>query len=376
MESKLCVKKFYQTLLNNEINFFTGVPDSLLKNVCAYITEKSNKSNHIIAANEGNAVGIAAGYNLSTQKIPLVYLQNSGFGNLINPLTSLIHENVYQIPILFMIGWRAEPGKKDEPQHLEMGNKMEQLFQVLNLEYCILSNQEQESEQQINKACSYMKKNKKPYVLLVSKDTFEKFELSEQKEGQYIYTRQQILEFILQHTNDNQILVSTTGMLSRELYEYRIKNNQIPKDIINPGAMGHCSSIGLGISLSKPKKDIIVLDGDGSVLMHMGSLAVNGCNSNKNFKHIMINNGSHDSVGGQPTEGFNINFSQIFSACNYKVLECEDYNNQDKINQVIKEFLQTEGPVFLELRCKKGFTKGLGRPDNIKEIKNNFQLNN
>ena len=187
MDSKLCVKKFYQTLLNNEINFFTGVPDSLLKNVCAYITEKSNKSNHIIAANEGNAVGIAAGYNLSTQKISLVYLQNSGFGNLINPLTSLVHQNVYQIPILFMIGWRAEPGKKDEPQHLEMGNKMERLFQVLNLEYCILSNQEQEAEQQINKACSYMKKNKKPYVLLVSKDTFQKFELSEQKESQYIY---------------------------------------------------------------------------------------------------------------------------------------------------------------------------------------------
>lgn len=366
------VDNFYSRLNEYNIDFFTGVPDSLLKDFCAYITDNTAKENHIIAANEGNAIAIAAGYYLGTKKIPLVYLQNSGLGNIVNPLTSLIDENVYNIPMLILIGWRGQPGRKDEPQHISMGKNIEDLLKSLDLEYKILPDYDVGANNCIDVAYKYMKDTNKPYVLLIPNHTFSKYKLQKQLSNNYVFSRENLLHYVMNNINNVDTLVSTTGMLSRELYEYRINNNQPTKDLLNVGSMGHCSSIALGLSLTNKKKKVIVLDGDGSVLMHMGCIGINGCNAGSNFKHIIFNNGVHDSVGGQDTEGFNINFQKIASGCNYKIVECNDYNKEEEVNKSIKNLLEMEGPVLLELRCKPGARSNLGRPEKFKNMKETF----
>ena len=360
-------KIFFDTLQNNNINFFTGVPDSLLKDVCHYITSNTTDDNHIIAANEGNALGIATGYNLATNKIPLVYLQNSGFGNIINPLTSLIHHNVYNVPVLFLIGWRGEPGKKDEPQHKAMGNIMEDLIKVLKIEYSILPDYNQGAIELIKKATTYMNKTKKPYIFLVKKQTFEKQNIINISNN-HGFTREKLLGFILNNIPQSDLIVSTTGMLSRELYEYRQNNNEELRDFLCVGSMGHCSSIGLGLS-KFTNKNVYVLDGDGSMLMHMGALCINSNFSKCNFKHILINNGAHDSVGGQNTVGFNVDFNKIALGSGYDILLCEDVNNEAEINKTLQKFINSKGPVFLELFCNKGARSDLGRPPSSLENK-------
>lgn len=366
------VEIFYNKLIEHNINFFTGVPDSLLKDLCAYITDNTTKEQHIIACNEGNAIAIAAGYNLGTNQIPLVYLQNSGLGNIINPITSLVNDSVYNIPMLIIIGWRGQPGKKDEPQHITMGKQIGNLLKSLEIEYSILPDYNDGAKNSIDIAVEYMKKTNKPYVLLIANHSFNKYKLKNIDLNNYTFSREELLHFIMNNINNSDTIISTTGMLSRELYEYRINNNEPIKDILNVGAMGHCSSIGLGLSLTNTNKKVIVLDGDGSVLMHMGAIAINGSNAGKNYKHIIFNNGAHDSVGGQKTEGFNIKFQQIAETCNYNTITCEDYNNEIKINESIKKLLESDGPVLLELRCKKGARSDLGRPNNFKNIKEVF----
>ena len=369
------VEIFYNKLIEHNINFFTGVPDSLLKDLCAYITDNTIKEQHIIACNEGNAIAIAAGYNIGTKQIPLVYLQNSGFGNIINPITSLVNESVYNIPMLIIIGWRGQPGKKDEPQHKDMGKQIGNLLKSLDIEYSILPDYNDGAKNSIDTAVEFMKKTNKPYVLLIANHSFNKYKLKNINLNNYTFSREELLHFIMNNINNSDTIISTTGMLSRELYEYRINNNEPTKDILNVGAMGHCSSIGLGLSLINTNKKVIVLDGDGSVLMHMGAIAINGSNAGKNYKHIIFNNGAHDSVGGQKTEGFTVNFSMIAKACNYNTIICEDYNNKIKINESIKKLLESDGPVLLELRCKKGARSDLGRPSNFKNIKETFYNN-
>lgn len=362
---------FFNKLKSIGISFYTGVPDSLLKEICAYITDNSIDNNHIISANEGNAIGVATGYHLATKKYPVVYLQNSGFGNIINPLTSLTDKNVYKIPMIILVGWRGEPGKKDQPQHKSMGLIQEKLLNTLNLKYEILPDNDLDSYKAIDRATKYMEEYSQPYIFLVRKNTFSKYEIKLDSNNNYKFKREQILNFIMKQVNDRDIIVSTTGMLSRELYEYRYNNKQPIKDFLTVGCMGHCSSIGLGLSLEK-ENNILVLDGDGSMIMHMGALAINGYNSKSNFKHIIINNGAHDSVGGQETEGFNINMNLIAKGCGYNVINCDDYNDEKHIKLSVTKLLEETGPVFLELRCCKGSRNDLGRPPPAIENKKIF----
>lgn len=363
---------FYNILLENNIDFFTGVPDSLLKDFCYYITSNTPKNKHIISANEGNSIGIASGYHLATKKIPLVYLQNSGFGNIINPITSLVHHKVYNIPMLILIGWRGEPGKKDEPQHKAMGEIQIKLLKTLGIKFKILPDYNSGAKEELEKAIKYMKETNKPFVFLVKKQTFRKLEIKvKNNESEYHFTREEILSFILKNIKEDSLILSTTGMLSRELYEYRENNNQELRDFLCVGSMGHLSSISLGLSLGIDN-NVVTLDGDGSLIMHMGAMCVNGCNGNKNFKHIVINNGAHDSVGGQPTEGFNINLNEIARSCNYKIIECDNFNDENSVCESVNKVMNSEGPIFLELRCKKGNRNNLGRPPSSLENKISF----
>ena len=350
--------EFYSYLQQKGIEFTTGVPDSLLKEFCAFI---SDQGNDIIAANEGASIGIAAGYHLATGKIPMVYMQNSGFGNTINPLTSLADKEVYSIPMLLVIGWRGEPGVKDEPQHVKQGRVSADLLDTLEIPYEVLSNDINEAQKQIDKAVDYMSTENAPFALLIRKNTFEKYSLKNKKADIYPMQREDAIKVIIDECKNDEIIVSTTGKTSREVFECRVANGQgHENDFLTVGSMGHASQIALGIALQKPNKSIICLDGDGAMLMHLGSTAIIGDLSPANYKHILVNNGAHDSVGGQPTVGFDVNFQQIAEACNYK--KCFTAESEAELKAILPEFLATAGPVMLEVKTSKGARADLGRP--------------
>lgn len=351
-------KEFYDCLAKKGINFFTGVPDSLLKDFCAYVTDNTEQKNNIIAANEGNAIGLAAGHYLATGKPGFVYMQNSGLGNCVNPLTSLTDEEVYSIPMLLLVGWRAEPGVKDEPQHIKMGKITLELLRTLGIPYEIL---EDDFEKILNKAIAYMKLRKAPFAIVVKKGLFEKYQLKNKNEESYSISREDAIKTILKFLDKNDIVVSTTGKTSRELFELREANKDgHEKDFLTVGCMGHSSSIALGIALQKLNRSVFCFDGDGALIMHMGSLSIIGSLKPKNFKHIVFNNFSHDSVGGQPTSAYNIDIPAVAKANGYE--DAFSASTENEIAEMLKEMKKMDGPVLLEIKINKGSRENLGRP--------------
>ncbi len=365
--------KFYQALTARGIDFFTGVPDSLLKDICAFISDNAPNARHIIAANEGASVGLAVGSYLASGKLPLVYMQNSGFGNTVNPLLSIADNDVYGIPMLLLIGWRGEPGIKDEPQHVKQGKVSEELLAAMQIPYQIIdatSNIDIVLDKAVEKAMT----NKKPYALLVRKGTFEKYKLKKEIPTSFPLDREGAVKLVIDVLEDKDIVVSTTGKTSREVFEYRVALGQShEKDFLTVGAMGHTSSIAMGVAIEKKNRNVYCIDGDGSVIMHMGSLAINGLMGDlNNFKHIVINNGAHDSVGGQPTVGFEIDFPEIAKASGYTLVDSAS-EIQD-IKKKLKVLKGHKGRAFLELKVNKGAREDLGRPTKTpKENKNAFQ---
>ena len=357
------VKEFYNELLNNDISFFTGVPDSLLKSFCAYIKDNVSAKKNIISANEGNAIGLASGYYLGTRKIGLVYMQNSGIGNAVNPLASLTDKLVYSIPMLLVIGWRGEPNKKDEPQHKKQGLITTETLEMLGIKYEILDTDTNNDEMKlkVKKAYSYMNENNEPYALVIKKDTFDEYKLKNNTVFDFEMTREEAIEIVVSKMKENSVAVSTTGMASRELFELREKHKENhSKDFLTVGSMGHASQIALGIALSNKDKEVYCIDGDGALLMHLGGLAIIGNAKPKNFRHILINNGAHDSVGGQETVGLKIDTLAIAKACGYK--ECYSCSSKVELINLSEKITNVEGPVLLEVKVKKGARKDLGRP--------------
>ncbi len=351
----------YEKLSERGTDFFSGVPDSLLKSFCAYITDHSKRDNHIIAANEGAAVGLAAGYHLATKKTALVYMQNSGIGNAINPLLSLADGEVYQIPMLLLIGWRGEPNVKDEPQHIKQGKVTLSLLEAMGIPYAIMANDEVELEKQIELIYEHFSKNGVPYALVVKKDTFASYKLksSSNSRESLTLTRESAIEEIIKSSKDDEIYISTTGMASRELYELREKLGEThSRDFLTVGSMGHASQIALGVALQKPERSVTCLDGDGALLMHMGSLAIVGNRKPNNFRHIVLNNGVHDSVGGQPTVGFEVDIVAIAQACGYET--ALSVETLEELSHALKEVKKY--PALIEVCVKKGARDDLGRP--------------
>ncbi len=349
-------KEFFDYLKENELDFFTGVPDSLLKNLCACITDNCDKKHNIIAANEGNAVGIVCGYHLSTGRFGVVYMQNSGIGNAVNPLVSLADEDVYKIPLLMIVGWRGEPGTADEPQHKKQGKITVSLFEAMGIETVILDDN---YEEKIQYCINYMKEYKKPVALIVRKNTFSEYEYSF-KQSDYSLSRERALEIIMNNIGEDDIIVSTTGKTSRELFELREKKNLgHSNDFLTVGSMGHTSSIALGISLFTDRQ-VYCIDGDGSFIMHMGAAAINAVNCGINYKYIVINNGAHESVGGQPTAGFDIGISGILTECGFENV-CTVLNEKELENGM--EFLRTHEKSAMVIYVKQGSRSNLGRPD-------------
>lgn len=371
----LNVDKIYNTFLSLGVDFFTGVPDSLLKNICAYITDNAPKEKNIIAANEGAAVGIAAGYYMASGKLPLVYMQNSGLGNTVNPLLSLADEKVYSLPVLLMIGWRGEPGVKDEPQHVKQGEVTLELLRAMQIPYIILDSEEETAIGQLTSIVEAAKVASKPHAIVIRKDTFGKYKLRTEQVNNYPVSREEALKLVIDCMEEEDVVVSTTGKLSRELFEYRnTKGQGHSKDFLTVGSMGHSSSIALGIAIGKPNRNIYCLDGDGAFIMHMGALSNIGNLALSNYKHILFNNGAHESVGGQPTLGFQLDIPAIAKACGYK--EALSAVTKEEISEQMICLRKTNGPVLLEIKVKIDSRDDLGRPTTTPiENKEHFMAN-
>lgn len=355
------VKDIFDLLKENNVNCFCGVPDSLLKDFCAYVTDNTTQKEHTITANEGNAIGLAAGHFLATGNPALVYMQNSGIGNCVNPLLSLTDEEVYNIPILMFIGWRGEPDKKDEPQHIKQGKVTDKLLEAMGIKYSIMPDNFEEAKKLIQEAFLYMKETNCPYAFMIRKGTFEKYTLINKKKSPYTLVREDAIETVIKSLKETDVIVSTTGHISREVYETRNRLGQTHKqDFLTVGSMGHSSSIALGIALEKPGRMVYCFDGDGAFLMHEGATGVNASKDLKNFKHIVFNNEAHDSVGSQPTIAGQINISQIALNSGYKKVYSVS-TKEDLIN-ILPEFISNEYTSLLEIKVKCGARADLGRP--------------
>ena len=344
------------------MDFFTGVPDSQLKALCNYLMDKYgiDPKHHIIAANEGNCVAVAAGYHLATGKIPVVYMQNSGEGNIINPVASLLNERVYAIPMVFVIGWRGEPGVHDEPQHIYQGEITLKLLEDMGIRAFVIGKEttDEELSEAMNSFTLELEKGKNVAFVI------RKGALTDSPMVEYTNSNKMLREDIIEHivrVSGEDPIVSTTGKASRELFEIREANNQGHQfDFLTVGSMGHSSSIALGIAINQPLRKIWCIDGDGAVLMHMGAMAVIGSNKPKNLVHVVINNGAHETVGGMPTVASSIDLVAIAKACGYPyATRVDDFDSLDRELELAKK---RDEMSFLEVKCSIGAREDLGRP--------------
>ncbi len=355
-----------------EFDFFAGVPDSQLKPLCNYLMATYGISkHHIIAANEGNAVALAAGYHLATGKIPVVYMQNSGEGNIINPVASLMNDKVYGIPCIFIVGWRGEPGIHDEPQHIYQGEVTVKLLEDMDI--CTFVIGKESTEDEVNAKMTEFKEmlaHGKQVAFVIRKGALE-FDGKVKYESTNTMLREEIIHHIIEVSRED-IIVSTTGKASRELFEIREANGQPHGcDFLTVGSMGHSSSIALGIAVQKPEKKIWIIDGDGAVLMHMGSMAVMGANAPKNVVHVIINNGAHETVGGMPTVANKIDIVKIAEGCGYP--NAVSVDNFDVLDEVLKIAKDKNELSLIEVKCAIGARDDLGRPTTTaKENKEKF----
>lgn len=354
-------------------DFFTGVPDSQLKPLCDYLMNRYgiDQKHHIIAANEGNCTALAAGYHLATGKTPVVYMQNSGEGNIVNPVVSLLNDKVYAIPMIFIIGWRGEPGIYDEPQHIYQGEITVKILEDLGIEFFIIG--KETADEEVEEAMLGFRERLaagKNIAFIIRKGAISYDDKVEYKNA-HLMVREDIIQHIVRISGEDTI-VSTTGKASRELFETRIANGQSHKyDFLTVGSMGHSSSIALGVAINKPNTKIWCIDGDGSVLMHLGAMAVIGANAPKNLIHIVINNEAHETVGGMPTIASSIDLVAIARACGYP--QAGSVDRFDDLDKELEAAKVRDEMTFLEVKCSIGARDNLGRPTTTAlENKQNF----
>lgn len=353
---------FLQALNDSGVTFFAGVPDSLLKEFSRTLADAVPSNQHVITANEGSAVALATGHHLATGLVPLVYMQNSGLGNAVNPLTSLTDSAVYGVPMLLVIGWRGEPNVKDEPQHEKMGLVTEKLLDAIGIPYTVLGQTNERAAEDVEVAIAKAKETSAPHVLLVKKGTFEEAATPKKEAGTLTsLTREAALEQLLESVPSDAVFVATTGKLSRELFELREKRGEgHERDFLTVGSMGHASQIALGIALAKPDRTAYCLDGDGAFLMHMGGAATIGHTAPKNLFHIVFNNACHESVGGQATTGPEADLGLIAKGAGYSTTQ--KVADADSLKEALAFLVEAQGPVFLEVEIRTGSRNDLGRP--------------
>lgn len=365
-------EQLYDHLGREGISFYTGVPDSLLKNFLQYVQDHTAGEQHIITANEGLALALASGYYLQSGKLPLVYLQNSGLGNLVNPLSSLADQEMYGVPMILLIGWRGEPGIPDEPQHRKMGAITVPLLEVLGVPVFKLDQQSIDPLQIVSTAIQTAREKQNPVALLLSADIFEKVQYEKTTiPATLSLQRESVIRELINTLSGDETVICTTGKSGREFDEQnKAAGNKIKKYFLSVGAMGHASHIALGIHLQNPSKTILI-DGDGALLMHMGALPTISHFANKNFIHLLINNGCHESVGGQPTEAFRVDCTAIARASGYQHTFL--IRNEQELNHWLQNSLSSSDTQFVEIRTNAISRPDLGRPaGDPKDWKNDF----
>lgn len=367
---------FVQALEKNGVGFYTGVPDSLLSALSSYLLNFRTEK-HITAVNEGNAVALAIGYYLSTGTLPLVYMQNSGIGNAVNPLLSLCAKEVYSIPMLLVIGWRGEPGVKDEPQHAKQGSCTIDLLSAMSIPYEIIRGDDSDWLEKVKRVCATAIRNGIPAALVFAKNSLNSDTKVSFKKTEALLAREEAIEAVLDLMPEQTLYVATTGKTGRELFELREKRGEGQRDFLTVGGMGHASSIAATLSLRSDGRKVVCLDGDGAVQMHMGSLCTIGSMRPENLVHILLNNHVHDSVGGQPTAAPDCDFSSIAKICGYRQV-WSDVRTKDELSKIIEETISKKGPSFIEILVKPGARKDLGRPtvtpaENKKSLMKQFE---
>ena len=352
--------EFIEQLQQRGVSLFTGVPDSLLKQLGSHIQATLPTSQHVITANEGSAVGVAMGHYMRTETPACVYLQNSGFGNLVNPVLSLADPDVYGVPMLIVVGWRGQPGVKDEPQHVKQGRVQTALLEAMDLPWSVVPQDPAEASKVVDQALDTAMAQSSPYFLLVEKGTFSTGAQVEQVESS-LASREEALIAAADAVGDDAAIVSTTGMLSRELFEYRQRAGESSdRDFLTVGGMGHASSIALGVAKADPARETWCFDGDGALLMHMGTLPVIAEHAGENFFHLVFNNGVHDSVGGQPTSIGMVEVAAVARNTGYRW--SASTSDLTQLPALVTQMRQAGGPALLELKVRPGNREGIGRP--------------
>ncbi|SBR46116.1 phosphonopyruvate decarboxylase [Halomonas sp. HL-93] len=350
------LKNVYQVLKQNGVEFISGVPDTLLNDFCLGLDTSWDKNRHVLAANEGNAIALAAGYHLATNTVPLVYMQNSGMGNAMNPLISLTDKCVYSIPLVMMIGWRGEPGSGDWPQHQRQGELSPVLLDALNIPFKVLDEDEETVSDAIEWAVSRARELNQPTALLVRKNVLARKEKAgfDADEQQYAMSREDAIRELLKNAPDNAIFIASTGRITRELHAIRESLDQPHNcDFLNVGAMGHTLSIASGIAAAKPERLVICLDGDAAVLMHMGSMPVTAHLELPNLLQVILNNGAHESVGGQNSVGYAADLTAIGKGAGYQTAS-SFVAGREELKNTFLQLTSSLGPAFLEVRVRKG----------------------
>lgn len=348
-------EKVFKTLAGHGVTFFTGVPDSYLNGFCNYALAHCG-DNNIIAANEGNAIGIAAGHYFASREIPLVYMQNSGLGNTVNPLASLVDKNVYAVPMLLLIGWRGQGNTEpNHPQHKLQGEITPKLLETMHIPYTVLENDDDKFAEVITKAVAYCKKTRQPYGLIAPKGVMAG-DKENNKDAVYPMSREEAIEIILDTMPTETIYSATTGRATRELFWLRERRGESKThDFLNVGSMGHASSVALGMALARPERKVVVLDGDSAAMMHMGALTMASKLNVPNFMHIILNNGAHESVGGQPSAGHRIDFTKIAEACGYRTVG-KAISNKEELIIAIRALQNCGKASFIDVRIHKGLS--------------------
>jgi phosphonopyruvate decarboxylase len=349
----------FAALRRRGVRFFAGVPDSQLKEFCAYVDDHGAGPEHVITANEGNAVAMAVGHHLATGQIPVVYMQNSGLGNAVNPLTSLADTEVYRIPLLLIIGWRGEPGVQDEPQHITQGRITPAQLDLLGIPHAVLE-AVSDLDAVLNVVFDHVLAGGSPAAVLVRKGTFERYDGRRQHADDSTLVREEALAQLLGLMRADDLVVATTGKTSREVFDLRSRRSEPHRDFLTVGGMGHAASIALGVALARPGRRVVCLDGDGSMLMHLGAMAITGDLRPANLVHVLLNNAAHESVGGQPTVAGRVDFEAVARACGYTgYVVAADAAGIDVAWAAIEG---AGGPMLFEIKIRLGSRSDLGRP--------------
>ena len=346
-------EQLFKSLEIQGIDFFTGVPDSLLNDFCLYLCNHYDNDRHIMAANEGNAIAIAAGHYLATGKIPVVYMQNSGIGNATNPLLSLAHESVYGIPMILVIGWRGDPAVNDHAQHKKQGELTTVLMKDMDIPYEILDNEDtiiEKFQWAVNKAGNIFS----PVALIAKKGILTQLVKHQDYPESALMNREEAISAVISIFGDDAVYLATTGRATRELHE-QLKSHGIPQghEFLNVGSMGHVSSVALGMAIAQPKQRIVVFDGDAAAVMHMGSMATIGRYQPRNLIHIVLNNGVNESVGGQPSAGYTVNLTEVAESCGYQTIGHHVETLEDLLT-ALKGVQNSIKPYFLDIHVRQG----------------------